>query len=627
MSWIEVAPTTSTGSILFTAEFDNGSGLRIFGANQVGQLFEWDEVGAWIPRITTQTFSGFTGLVVFDNGSGDELYAINDFELVKWNGATSWVSVTTGASNSKMSMIAFAGTIFAGDLLGNLWRWDNAVTWTLIAPTLNPGSGLLTFGIFKGKLYAVGAGTPSGGGNLQEFNGVNALTQVAPNPAALDEVVALVVFDMGSGDELYGSTNPEFSSGGIGGRLLKWNEVNAWVEVASTLTANEGVGTLVVEDGELFGGTNVPFGPPPVLGGGRLLKWDKASAWIEVAERLNDQFQINTMLIHPGSIFAGTSPDGLLFKFGAPVPPPEPIFPNLPNSDYFDVPTQKEETKSVSSEMPDGRYWLAKWLETKVIYALMFGAAGATRLLKQMFSSLSTEFNLYTAVELLGSLWEKSVGLPDTRLGNISQSLDARRLQVQQRLRKKAIVTMVEMQLLIDATFPDYGIWLSSGGSGQFFRYDFRFFLGSGSGGRATFVFSVNIPWLAIDPDDLENSPLTQENLFSWLRDFIPSYVELNPIFYPQDSYCIITNPQGVQSPTPPQPESQPQEVYSLSDGAGGFLDRIIYWKQIDKDGTVINHADPENILPTTTDITRSFTDSDTNLISATNDVKVITLL
>ena len=299
--------------------------------------------------------------------------------------------------------------------------------------------------------------------------------------------------------------------------------------------------------------------------------------------------------------------------------PPVPVDPNcgfdfVLDSDYFTAPTQAKETKSVATELPDGRYWLAKFLTFTVIYGAVYATAGAYRLLKQLIETLAREFNLYTSVELLG-VWEKSVSLPDTRLGTTSQTLCERRRQIQQRLKKYPIVTIEEMQTNIDNTFPDYGIWISSGESGESFRYSFRYFFGPQGGTRARFVLYINIPWIAIDPLDLENSPLTWENLKSWFRDFVPGYVELIPIYHPENSYCIITSPQDEQT------------IYVESDGAGGYKDITVYWKEIDKDGTVVNNIDTENVDPDTTDITREFIDSDSNLISITNDVEVMVLL
>lgn len=285
------------------------------------------------------------------------------------------------------------------------------------------------------------------------------------------------------------------------------------------------------------------------------------------------------------------------------------------NDTFFAAPTQDKQTQTIASELPDGFYWQAKWITFTVIYSMVFATAGAYILLKNMIETMAREFNLYTSVLLLGSVWEKSVGLPDTRLGETPQDLCSRKQQVKQRLTKKPTITMVEYQLLVDDAWKDLGIWLSTGSSSSSFRYNFRYFLGEGFGTGDVFVIEVHIPWLAIDPDNPGNDPITLENLLSWFRDFVPAYIEILPIFESQASYAVITDPQFNQT------------VYAISDDAGGYDDITIYWKQIDIDGNVTNHVDTEDVNPFTTEITRSFTDSTTTVISDTNDVSVITLL
>lgn len=282
--------------------------------------------------------------------------------------------------------------------------------------------------------------------------------------------------------------------------------------------------------------------------------------------------------------------------------------------EYFNTPSVDETTKSVTSEMPDGQYWEAKLLNGTMMRALMFASSELFRLFLLLIQTLGAEFNLYTTNALI-HIWERSVGLPDPRLGTTNLTLCDRRKAVLRRLDKTPVVTLVQMQNLIDQQFPDFGIWLSTGASGETFRYSFRYTLGPGEGVRSSFVIDVHIPWLAMSNPPQDSDPLTIDNLFSWFQDFIPSYVLLNPIYEDQASYCIITEPQ----------DEQP--VRAISDGAGDYDDISVYWKQIDIDGTVTNHLDMEDIQPTQTEITRDFTDSDSVLIIATNSVKVITLL
>lgn len=303
---------------------------------------------------------------------------------------------------------------------------------------------------------------------------------------------------------------------------------------------------------------------------------------------------------------------------GAPIAiPPVPEgpceFDFVLTDDYFKAPTQEECTKSGASELPTGHYWTAKWLIGTMIYGLVFATAGMLGLFKALIETLAKEFNLYTTNSLI-SLWETSVGLPDPRLGDTSLSLCDRRRAVLRRLTKVPIITLVDMQLLVDTQFPDYGIWLTSTANAEFFRYEFPLNLG-GVNTRSTALIEIHIPWLAINNPPLESDPLTVDNLLSWFRDFVPAYIELRPVFAVQRSYTIITEPQNSQI------------VYAISDGAGDYDDITVYWKTIDVDGTVVNRVDTEDIQPDSQLITRDFTDSTVTVISDTNNVDVITLL
>lgn len=281
--------------------------------------------------------------------------------------------------------------------------------------------------------------------------------------------------------------------------------------------------------------------------------------------------------------------------------------------DYFKAPTLEEGVKSVASELPNGQYWTAKGITDTFIYGLVFASTGVFALFVVLIETLAKEFNLYTTDSLIAT-WEASVGLPDPRLGAVSQDLCERRRAVKRRLTKVPIVTLIDMQLLVDEQFPLYGIWLTSLPNAEFFRYTFRYNLG-GFSARSSALIDVHIPWLAMSNPPQASDPLTVDNLLSWLRDFVPAYIELRPVFQEQQSYSIITEPQVDQS------------VYAISDGAGDYADIPIYWKQIDVDGTVTNHLDTEDIQPDQTDVTRDFIDSTVTLISTTHPVDVITLL
>jgi hypothetical protein len=282
--------------------------------------------------------------------------------------------------------------------------------------------------------------------------------------------------------------------------------------------------------------------------------------------------------------------------------------------DYFEAPTQEVETKSISSELPDGDVWKAKLHYNTVIYALVFATAGSFRLIKQLIETLSIEMNIYTSFLLL-PLFEKSVGLPDTRLPEREMTLCERREKVRYMINKTPVVELIEMQERVDKDYPDYGIWLTTNEEGQSYRYTMRYQLGHGESKDQRFALVVNIPWFVIDPNDLDNSLITWDNLKSWLRDFVPSVDNIIPNYIEQASYCVITNPA-------------PNDiVYIDRDPEGTWFPNTITWRSIDTDGTVQLFSDTEIFSEGDESITRSFIDSTSSVIEAENDIQIIPIL
>lgn len=78
---------------------------------------------------------------------------------------------------------------------------------------------------------------------------------------------------------------------------------NKQVMVTSNAGDN-GLSGLVEFENELYVGT----------GGGRLLKWDGASGWVEKAPKLGTQV-IHSLAVHDGAIFAGTYNQGKLYRW------------------------------------------------------------------------------------------------------------------------------------------------------------------------------------------------------------------------------------------------------------------------------------------------------------------------
>ena len=107
---------------------------------------------------------------------------------------------------------------------------------------------------------------------------------------------------------------------------------------------------------------------------------------------------------------------------------------NLDNK-YFESLDEKTETKSLASSLPDGEPWFAKVIMGTMIYALVYASAQCIRLVKDLYQYLSEQFNLYTSTDLLYSVWQPSVGLPDSRLPERETTLCEDRAEVKRKIQ------------------------------------------------------------------------------------------------------------------------------------------------------------------------------------------------
>lgn len=280
-------------------------------------------------------------------------------------------------------------------------------------------------------------------------------------------------------------------------------------------------------------------------------------------------------------------------------------------SKYFKQPEESVELKSINSALPNGQAWAAKSITGTIVNLLVKSTSSVTLLLKSFIEYYTKEFNLLTSEDLLTTVWEPSVGLPDSRLPNTDRTICTIRSQVYTKLSKIPLVSLNEIQKHIDTILPESGIWLTTGQIGSQFRYRLRYPFGHFTGNRGRFIIVVNIPKFFIDPADETNSKMTWENLMGWLRSFIPANDMLIPNYLDEDSYCVIKDPQSETT------------IYLKNDGA--VWDIIpVRWMSIDVDETVTHYEDFDPVLPTSESVTRFFTDSTSTLITTTNDIKVV---
>jgi hypothetical protein len=160
-------------------------------------------------------------------------------------------------------------------------------------------------------------------------------------------------------NELYGVTSWWGAVYGMetqGGRLMKWNNVNAWTQILSYSELYAVRNSLVLHDDKLFivaGLTGayvyqnnlyfydgivadwqdaavgqyidsnglfsmVSFGGSLYAGGnstGKLVRWNGTDAWVAAAAKFGSETRISCLCEFDGGLYAGTYPNGLLLKW------------------------------------------------------------------------------------------------------------------------------------------------------------------------------------------------------------------------------------------------------------------------------------------------------------------------
>lgn len=230
--WTERAPQLVETTIYSLAVYN---GKLYGGTSPLGNLFEWNDVDAWVqvaPQLNAQGI--IYDLIVYDDGGGDDLYGCTD----------------------------------PG---GRLFQWNDVDAWVEVAPALLGQTQIYALEVYDDGGGDALYGSTGGGGMLFQWNDVNLWVQVAPQLGIETDIRSLAVYDSGTGESLYGGTAPN-------GELYEWNDVNLWVSAAPQLNAQTNIYDLAVYDSgvgdHLYGCTGA---------GGRLFEWDDTSIWVQVA--------------------------------------------------------------------------------------------------------------------------------------------------------------------------------------------------------------------------------------------------------------------------------------------------------------------------------------------------------
>lgn len=130
-------------------------------------------------------------------------------------------------------------------------------------------------------------------------------------------------------------------------------------------------------------------------------------------------------------------------------------------TEIFKTPTLDETANQFADHLPMGKVWEAKRVADTNLRGLIVGSARPFNISQSFIELLSNEFDIDQTTLLINE-WEKSVGLPDDCIGQLS-TIEERRDAVSQRLNKDPIVTLSEMQAYVNGIFPNDGIILFTG--------------------------------------------------------------------------------------------------------------------------------------------------------------------
>ena len=258
--------------------FDDGGGAALYaggsftvaGGTTARRLARWDGSswsthGAGFPRVVR-------ALQVFDDGTGDALYIGGDFTLAnkvpapglaKWDG-TSFTSVGGGMDGIVHALTIFdsgsgpalyAGgdfTMAGGVIASHIAKWDGS-NWTALITLSNgvnrPVRSLAAYDDGNGAALYIGGEFTSAGGlkarRIAKWDGSSwSAIGAKPDLGTSDNVLALNVFDDGSGPELYLGGDFDFADSARVNFCAKWNGSD-WGAIGG---ANNPVNALKVFD-------------------------------------------------------------------------------------------------------------------------------------------------------------------------------------------------------------------------------------------------------------------------------------------------------------------------------------------------------------------------------------------
>ena len=174
--WVEKAPQHLADSeIVALVEY---KGDLLAGTNG-GDLLQWNDVDDWIVLDVglPGTAAGISDFLVYDSGSGDNLYCISaGGGLFLWDDVSEWSNVNLGGGSfgGSHTIIEYDGDLYTATFkivtgTGELWRWNDVDTLIKVAAELNGQEHTYDLTVFNNQLYC---GTGNGGRLFRAFPGI-----------------------------------------------------------------------------------------------------------------------------------------------------------------------------------------------------------------------------------------------------------------------------------------------------------------------------------------------------------------------------------------------------------------------------------------------------------------------
>lgn len=287
-------------SVYAGGEFPDAGGLP------VNNIARWNGV-TWSPlaggtTIGTQVYT----LAGYDDGGGLDLYIGGSFTtpasyIAHWQSG-SWQAVGTGTNGSVLDLAIFDGKLFAGGTFsqagGNsanrVAQWDGS-NWSGLGIPFNglnstasslvgtDATSAVGPALYVGGNFSTAGGQPAS--RIAKWNGVS-WSALGSGINIGGRVLAMAVFDDGSGDALYAAGDIASAGGESVSNIARWDG-SSWSDVGGgvdgivhALTVfDDGSGPALYAGGDFSNAGSVPAS--------RVAKWD-GSSWFALGSGTND---------------------------------------------------------------------------------------------------------------------------------------------------------------------------------------------------------------------------------------------------------------------------------------------------------------------------------------------------